>query len=303
MDLWRSQCSNTIAPVAFHPSEPWACWSPSAHKFCLASTATGKIERTTLPEPPDVDFGSAQSIHKEFYASGTDDRLMYLVLAATPLGTGMQCHLSVSRLELVRKGDDTLEVSALGPSSTLSYFVGEVSLNPLILTAWRPDHVCVALPPLSCKPKIVRLPFPPRSQWGRDNQPAFQTPRESIVFPSSTPFCHPRLSVDEKGILSLFLTAQSFASKPLKDAPNLIGPCETATVDNTEQGPFHISWSLDSRTDWRDWDAVTDSGSEQRNSMEDEARRLRGSYVAPGQPFIVPVRSGLDYRTKMFISC
>ncbi|KAK8013243.1 hypothetical protein PG991_009514 [Apiospora marii] len=277
--LWRSACSNVVTPVAFHHSEPWACWSPSAHEFCLADTVTGVIERATLPELPEVDFSSVQCLHKEFHAPEAGQCLIYLLLVATPVGHGMQCHLSISLLEMVRIGDSALELSALGPSATMSFFVTEILQIPLLLTSWGPDCVYAALPPLSCKPKIVRLPFPARSQSHHGFPSGFQTLREPIFFPSSMARRHPRLSVDGQGTLSLFLTAHSSSSETLEDHdnPNLIGPCETATGYSIEQGPIQMSWPLDYLTDWRDWEPSTDGGSEKDDSTLGEARRLRGS--------------------------
>lgn len=305
MHLWRSTCNNVVTPVAFHHSEPWACWSPSAHEFCLADTVTGVIERATLPEPPDVDFSCVQCLHKKFHASGAGRCLIYLLLAATPVGRGMQCHLSITLLEVVRKGDSALELSAFGPPSNVSFFVNEILQIPLLLTFWGPDCVYAALPPLSCTPRIVRLPFAPQSQRHRRLPPGFQTLREPIFFPSSSARRLPRLSVDGNGTLSLFLAAQSSSGEALEDDtnPNLIGPCETATVHSIEQGPIHISWPLNHLEDWRDWEASIDGSLKEENSALGEARRLRGSYVDSGQPFRVPVRSSLDYRTKMLIIC
>ena len=301
--LWRSSCRDIITRATFHPLKPWIYWSPAAHELFLADTMTGDIQKATLPEPPDIDFQSTMSLHKELhYASEGGDRLMYLVLAIQPWGKGMQCSLSVSSLQMVHQRNLPLEIFAPDPSSTLSFFVDEVFQPPLILTAWRPDYLYVALPPLSCNPKIVRLPLQPRNKHISDPL-GFQTLREPILFPCSTPFRQPRLSVDEKGKISLTLSAQSFSTKRSEDTTTMIGPCEKDAAYDIEQGPVLISWLLDHLTSWRDWKSSMDGHSEKYNSQKDEAGWLRGSYVNPDQAFNVTIRSGLDYRTKKVITC
>lgn len=301
--LWQSTCRNLVTRGAFHPTEPWICWSPSAHEFCLVDTMTGHTEKAALPEPPEVEFSSAKSLHKEIKFSENGECLFYLLLVATTSGAGVRYQLSVSPLEMVRTEGRPLEVFAPGSSSTLSFSVDEAIQAPLVLVAWRPDHVYIALPPLSCKPKVVRLALHPPNQNSHSIPPSFQTLREPIFFPSSILFRHPRLSIDEQGKLVLSLGAQSTSAEPKEDTVTMIGRCENATDENKEQGPVLISWSLDHLADWRDWDALTDANLEQYSSAMDKIMRLRGSYVNPGQYFSVSVRSGLDYRTKMFISC
>lgn len=301
--IWQSPYSDFVTRGAFHPRSPWLCWSPSVHEFCLVDTLTGLIERATLPEPPDVDFSSAKGLYKEIHASENGDYLVYLILVATPSGTGAQYQLSVSSFELVRTEGQPLEILAPIPSSTLSFSVDEDIDVPLVLTAWGPEDVYIALPPLSSKPKIVRLPLHSPNQNSHSIPPRLLTLREPIFFPSSTAFRHPRLLIDEEGKLGLSLGAQSISAESKEHSATMIGPCEDHNDNNDEQGPIIISWSLNPLTDWRDWDVSTDGDLVQYSSAMDQVIRLRGSYVNPGQHFYVSVRSGLNYRTKMIISC
>ncbi|KAI1751528.1 hypothetical protein F4782DRAFT_547520 [Xylaria castorea] len=314
--IWESSYEIFISRCAFHPTEPWAYWSPSDHVFCMANTVTGLIETAILPEPSQVDFQSTAILYKEFHASENDNYLFYLILIASASSTGTQYNLLISPLEIVHKYGCRLEIYALGPPSILSYFLDEHIQVPFILTAWVSDYVYVALPPLSCNPKVVRMPLRKQGQINSSISSTCQTLRKPIFFPSSTPDRQPRLCLvsqtDEQDKLVLTLAGQSILSNTendtpfittTTDTPTFFGKCATRIRDDIPQDPIRMSWSVDHVADWRDWNGTTDGKSERYESKKARISQLRGSYTNIDQSFPVLIRSGLDWRTKRFVSC
>ncbi|KAI1735277.1 hypothetical protein F4680DRAFT_435961 [Xylaria scruposa] len=311
--IWHSEYEISISKCGFHPTEPWVYWSPSPHMFCMANTVTGVIETATLPEPSQVDFESTAILYKEFNASHNGSCLFYLVLAASKSSTGTQYHLFISPLEIVHKKGCRLEIHTVGPWSTLSYFLAERTQDPFVLTAWMPDYVYVALPPLSCNPKVVRMSLQAQDQTNSGISSTFQTLRKPIFFPSSTLDRHPRLRIsqtDERDKLVLTLAGQlsntendTRSSTTTDDAPTFFGKCIRPICDNIPQDPVRMSWSVGHVEDWRDWNSTTDAKSELYESTEARIKQLRGSYTKVDQRFPVLISSGLDWRTKRIISC
>lgn len=288
---WQSGKSMDIAQCTFHPSQPWAMWSPSPHVFCRANLATGTVEKAILPEPADVDFATAFCVRKEFHVDDVTDRIYYLLYAARATDSGLQQTLSVSLLEVTETDETQMILSRAAPANTLIYSAGSSIQTPFILTFWDSKHVYVALPPLSCEPKIVRL-----SLTGPLTAPkAFETLCEPIFFPSSTP--------NRDAAMSYFSRENGESALVLILAAETSGDSEGDGHTDMQQPPVSMIWTMDDAASWRAWDASKDAQTEEYTSAESAFARLRGTYLAADQRFPVIVRSGLDWRKKAFVSC
>ena len=67
--------------------------------------------------------------------------------------------------------------------------------------------------------------------------------------------------------------------------------------------PMLMTWDLDRERDWREWDKDVDAQSEEWKEGGCTYDKLKGTFVDADKRFNVPVRSGLDWRKKAFLSC
>lgn len=76
---WQAQ-STFKSPVfcAFHPIERLAIWSHAAHELCIANLYSGKLSTRVLPEPVEVSFHSATTVHKgtNYWHISADKKLL-----------------------------------------------------------------------------------------------------------------------------------------------------------------------------------------------------------------------------------
>jgi hypothetical protein len=63
--------------------------------------------------------------------------------------------------------------------------------------------------------------------------------------------------------------------------------------------PIVMTWSISGSDGWRDWDCKKDELSNSGHAIS----TLRGAFVDPEKRFCVPIRSGLDWTRKAFLSC
>lgn len=299
---WTSASSNIVIKCTFHPTEPWVLWSPSAHECCIADMESKSIEKIVLPEPADVDLAAAEFAHKEFHYSEANDQLHYLLFTASSNQCGIDCTLSISSFNLVHTdgGQALLHRTAL--ATTLRYSSADAIQAPYVVATWTPGSVYIALPPLSCNPKVVRTSLPLREQPSSTHPfpLAFETLTRPIFFPASTLQRDPSLKYllpptsSEKATLVLTLAGR----RPTAGV-------ERASTDAHahEESPTLMAWPLHNHDDWRDWDVASDAQSDAYSGAHGVFERLRGTYVDANQRFCVPIRSGLDWRKQAFVSC
>lgn len=64
-----------------------------------------------------------------------------------------------------------------------------------------------------------------------------------------------------------------------------------------------MRWKIPNDNGWRVWDPERDEKSTDLKLGVDYVRMLRGGFVDGERRFDVPIRSGLDWTRKAFLSC
>ncbi|KAI0183828.1 hypothetical protein EV127DRAFT_351879 [Xylaria flabelliformis] len=155
--------------------------------------------------------------------------------------------------------------------------------SPFALTYWCDNHVIVALPPLTCNPKILKIAL---------DSDRVSTLRNPIYFPASTPRRDPRLvfrpnTKDSEGYVFLVL--------------NAVPPAKNAVVD-TSSPVVALRWSVPDEEGWRSWTDEDATAPDLTNDCPIWSF-MRGNFVESGKPFSVPVRCGLNWTRKSYLSC
>jgi hypothetical protein len=215
--------------------------------------------------------------------------------------------------------DDTLIREC--QARTCTYEVWENLGNirpPLALTCWSDDDVVIALPPVTCDPKIIKITLP-RGQAASEGAPencgcegSIFTVREPIYFPTTTPCRNPQLIYRSSGpgedsYLYLGLGPQMPRSDGGKSTDNDghghgDGDDEASTRADQASPPVVLRWKISSGDGWRPWNVETDKTASELKKKS-VVERLRGKYIDSDKPFSVPIRGGLNWSRKGFLSC
>ncbi|KAL9080686.1 MAG: hypothetical protein Q9157_000573 [Trypethelium eluteriae] len=293
--FWTGPAERSDVVCAFHPTEKLAVWSHSAQELKVTHLSSGRTESTILPEPADVKLSPVATVRKEFRFSESGQDLLYLLYIASETENGIKQTVSMSSFHFSSTDSDGFLLQRTHQTHTISYECSGSIQYPLILTCWTSENLYIALPPLSSQTKILRLRLPDSLSSGKSATENFQTLRDSIFFPYSTSYRDPKLKVIEKcggkDVLLLALDAKiSYAS-------------ESSEQHFMLQAPSIMSWEMSAQDDWRDWNPSADEQSEKLRDEKDQCKMLRGTFVDADKRFNVPIRSGLDWRKKAFLSC
>lgn len=294
--FWKSTVPQIEACCAFHPTKQLIVWSPSAHELCIMHLTSGKVQSTILPEPADIQFSSASAVRKEFYFSESSHSLHYLLYTAVENEVGIQQTVSVSSFDFDVGDDGNFFLRRTHPTRTVSYECCGAIQHPLILTCWTSHYLYVALPPLSCNPKILRLRHPDGEYSGKPASETFETLRNLVYFPYSAPYRNPQFKVhnrEEDGKQTIVLAFDAEFSSVSRRG-------DTQPV--MRQPPALMAWEID-RNDWQEWEGDVDERSEELKAGKCTYSMLRGTFVDADKRFNVPIRSGLDWTKKAFLSC
>ena len=291
---WKGQSEHSEVICTFHPTEPVVLWSHTAQELCITNLASGRTQCTTLPEPADVKLSPTAAVRKELFFSDKAQELSYLLYTASNSEISVQQTISISSFRFSVSEEGYL-LQRTHPSHSFPYeSTGQIQ-NPLLLTCWTSDYLYAALPPLSCNAKIVRLRIPHGSYSDKSATRSFETLRDPVFFPYSTPYRDPKLKVLSQGadrdILALMLDAETSYEQQEGGLPVV------------RQAPSLLTWSIAHDNDWRAWDPIVDSQSNVLKAGRDQCKMLRGNFVAADKRYNVPVRSGLNWRKKAFLSC
>ncbi|KAJ5719497.1 hypothetical protein N7493_007952 [Penicillium malachiteum] len=168
-----------------------------------------------------------------------------------------------------------------------------------VLVYWSEKEVIAALPPLTLEPKLVKfnLHHPSSDEThGASAEP--ETLQSPIFFPSSTTTSCPvllyrsRSSADHELFLSLTERKKTGQATDGFEKISLY-----------PASPVIIRWKIPQENGWRSWDPKQDEESEDLKRGFDDIRTLRGVFVDGDKQFCVPVRSGLQWNRKAFLSC
>jgi hypothetical protein len=187
------------------------------------------------------------------------------------------------------------------PIQTISYrFADSIkSHHPsIVLTDWCDNYLIAALPPLHSAPRIVRIGLQHDLGSATTADCGFETLKSQIFVPSTTPNRNPQI----------MMLAPDPSSPEHSSSEHLILSLDAEDdgmrSQNSLASPARVfTWFLPDRGGWRSWDPATDECSEKLRDSEAIFEMLRGSYVDPSRKFNVPIRSGLDWTKKAFVSC
>ncbi|KAJ5370879.1 uncharacterized protein N7496_006971 [Penicillium cataractarum] len=304
-------------PFAVHPSLPFVVlkdlnghvlianmgtgiWSTETDSFLLdGKGCQGKL----LPFlSPDTLFDGLTSVASEIHFSSCGQFLYSLQACFREQEGHAECALSLStsRFTTNEAGSSSLDEPRIHQQITykMKEPIDSLPAN-LVLVHWSDSEVVVALPPLTCEPKIVKFGLSRPSNSGPDTLWSAETLRTPIYFPSSAIVSNPVLlyrhrSSSKDHELFLALTEKNSASHPTD-----VGEQETSHVPS----PVVIRWKIPHKDGWRLWDSEIDEESEDLKRGIDDMRILRGGFVDGDKRFYVPIRSGLDWTRSGYLTC
>jgi hypothetical protein len=232
--------------------------------------------------------------------------LYYLLCSFTDAAVGSVCSLSVSSFNFPSNADELGEdLTRSNLNEHITYHIAKSvqEISPaFILTHWTTEYLYVALPILSSRPKIVRLALNPT---GRPNAPStkFQTLQHPLYFPGSTHYRNPRLCIQT----STKLSSKTKSNAPIEQLILALDPDPTPKSEEQSvkciSSPTLMIWSISGINSWRDWEKGIDGQSAELQTTQSKYDILRGSFVDSENCFSIPIRSGLDWTKKAFVSC
>jgi hypothetical protein len=211
--------------------------------------------------------------------------------------------LSSFRFEITAEGVESLH--RLGPVLSLSYKLSDSLKDrsaPFVLTHWTTEKVYIALPPLSSCPKLVQFNLNPDINHEKLDTGPIQTLNSPVYWPSSTPYRSPQMVLLKSPVRGTKASSDSFEHLTLTLNRN-----HNHTSDGSDahslSPPVVMTWNLIERGGWREWNPEQDGRSEDLKFDKHSSDVLRGTFVDSEQRFRVPLRSGLDWTKKAFVSC
>ncbi|KAM3075813.1 hypothetical protein ACMFMG_007940 [Clarireedia jacksonii] len=290
-----------------HPTLPILAFTHTSLQIELVDLETMTQSSKHLPEP--VDFhGKPAASTRELRFSPRGDYLHCLSISLTEEPTSTKCDVTVAAYRFNPDGnsDDTFIRESQPIQCTYSFSDRLTNIPlPLTLTYWNDDALLIALPPLTCDPKIILVKL---SKNGGDEDTTVKTLRTPIYFPASTPHREPRMlhrsgSDGKNSYLYLALgavcpsTDPDSTERPSKDDPDARHPETQASP------PAFLQWKIPQKDGWRALDANLDSKSSDLRREISPWKVLRGDFVESEKPFSVPIRSGLNWDRKAYLSC
>lgn len=304
-------------PFAVHPSLPFVVLKDLNGHAIVANMSTGiwniETDSVQLDEngcqgklspvlSPRILFDGLISVASEIHFSSCGQFLYSLQACFREQEGHTECTLSLStsRFAANEAGNSSLDEPRVHRRMTYKIKEPIESLpKNLILVHWSDSEVVVALPPLTCEPKLVKFGLYRTSDSGPDTLWSVETLRTPIYFPSSAIVSSPVLlyrhrSSSKDHELFLALTEKNSASHST-DADGQA----TSHVPS----PVVIRWKVPHEDGWRIWDSEIDEESEDLKRGIDEVRILRGCFVDGDKRFYVPIRSGLDWTRSGYLTC
>ncbi|KAI1123930.1 hypothetical protein F5Y10DRAFT_269613 [Nemania abortiva] len=273
---------------AVHPTKPLVVFMPTPARLQVIELEKGtetSIEVSGLTDEQGDVLASAQ----ELRFSRCGSYLHCLTVAFAQKNQYSECSVTISRLKFaLEEGDAVKKVTASETRRIVYNFADPlIAIDPpFSLSYWSDDCIIIALPPLSCNPTILKIPL------NGDASDSVLTLRNGVYFPTSTPRRDARLvhrpsSKDSEGYLFLVLNAVPAAKDAASDTS-----CPVAA----------LRWSVPDDSGWRPW-AQEDEKPPDVTRASPLWNRMRGNFVESGKPFSVPVRCGLNWTRKSYLSC
>ncbi|KAI0432032.1 hypothetical protein F5Y09DRAFT_303299 [Xylaria sp. FL1042] len=269
---------------AVHPTEALVAFMQTSTQLeVIKGGAQRSINIVGLENESEDVLASA----RELRFSRCGNRLHYLAITFAQKNMYTECAVTTSTLNFTLEETDANKTITASQTRRIVYNFAdplEAIEPPFVLTYWCDNHIIVALPYLTCNPKILKIAL---------DSPAstpIATLRTPIYFPASTPRRDARLvyrpsSKDSEGYVFLVLNA-------VPAGENTTGSPVTA-----------LRWGVSDEDGWRAWSEEEDGDSETLLKDSPLWNFMRGNFVESGKPFSVPVRSGLNWTRKSFLSC
>ncbi|KAF2964117.1 hypothetical protein GQX73_g9438 [Xylaria multiplex] len=285
-----------------HPQRLWSRIMPAVHPteslvaFMHTSTQLEIVKEgrqmsrniSGLEDEPEEVLASARELR--FSRCGNYLHCLTILFVQHDLYT--ECRVATSSIDFTPDDDDdapkTITASQI---SRVAYNFADplAAINPpFALTYWCDEYVVVALPPLTCDPKILKIAL------DGDASDPVSTLRDPIYFPASTPLRDSRLVYrpsrkDAEGYMFLVL--------------NAVPAPKDVTAPNTSSPVTALRWGISDDDGWRPWNEGEDANSSDMKEDSPLWSFMRGSFVESGKPFSVPVRVGLNWTRKAYLSC
>lgn len=262
--------------------------------FPKPSTAVLTVHRGKYYSSSSHVWYRARANNIDLHFSTCGDYLYFLDMTLSTQ-TDPICQVSLRTYRYPTKVANDSPIEQVGAPQQITYRLTR-RLNEhaftTVYTHWGDDQVVMILPPLTCKPKIVKFTLP-KGQVA----PPVEILNSPVYLPatmglSSTLMYQPG-QPGKKHQLYLYFFRKSQGDYWSPRRP----------VD--ELRPIVIRWYIPRKegSGWRAWDQEKDSRLVGWDQQGDLYRMLRGKYIDEGSRFSVPIRSGLDWTRKSYLSC
>nr|XP_036589195.1 zinc finger protein [Colletotrichum truncatum]KAF6800837.1 zinc finger protein [Colletotrichum truncatum] len=311
--------ANAIA--AIHPTLPLLALTHSPIQLELINLETEKRQDVNLPELADITETPA-AYSRELKFSSCGNYLHVLLLSFFHhghQGSSTKCVVKVSTFRFNWGSDRNSDILMREFQAQSCTFISAAHLGqmrtPLALTDWVDGCVFVALPPLTCDPKVLKIILPTTQPIVADTEaPAtfceeskdIFTLREQIYFPTSTPRRNPSLKYRgmANGSGGIYLALGALLPQPDKDESDAVkGNGASSQNPLQASAPVVLRWKVSEESGWRAWDVDADQKSSEAMEYWSIVAKLRGSFVDSEKSFTVPTRCGLNWDRKGYLSC
>jgi hypothetical protein len=224
--------------------------------------------------------------------------------------------ISLHHLVLTTTNSDSVKLIKTSLNSTLAtttYTTHTVPGSATILRSWGADWVYVAInsPSSLCTVKLLRLPL---SITPSPELASVQTSSLPFYVPASFPTRSPKFEVVQTSLLEhIAFILQSPETEhtlrkslgPVMDSNLNRSSAEAAepTSSAASLPPILITHPISRLGGWQVWDPHRDGREPALDSSRNLTDYLKGDYASADQRFSVPIRSGLNWRKAMTVSC
>lgn len=207
-----------------------------------------------------------------------------------------------------------MESTVQSASVSVTYTTRPTTRSATVLRAWTDDWVYLAINSSSslCTIKVLKLPL--SSSQSIDPVPVQALP-EVMYVPASFSTRSPTFNVlhtstDEH---IAFVLQSSSADRDVNLSPPqpqdlTVASSPESTAPPTGQSftslpPIILTRRVTQLGDWQMWDSERDGKEPNLDRESDISEYVKGSYAAADQRFTVPIRSGLNWRRAITVSC
>ncbi|KAK9796166.1 putative NACHT domain-containing protein [Seiridium cardinale] len=293
---------------AIHPTLPILAFTHTSFQLEMVDIEKRTQDTKHLPEPVDIR-GKPEASTRELRFSPCGKYLHCLSISFVSGRTSNSCYVTLASYCFKPDGNsDETFIRAQQPIQLTYCFSERVSdiAPPPTLTYWSENNLLLALPPLTCDAKIILIDIP---RDGIDGNMGIKTLRAPIYFPASTPKRQPHvLQRHGSDGREIYLYLVLGALPPLNRGDGSADLSTEVSPDiqdgaNAASPPVALQWRVPQQDGWRAWDADLDEKSSDLKRQTPAWAELRGDFVQSEKPFSVPIRSGLDWNRRGYLSC